>query len=193
MRRIAALCALVMISTPANAELMQACSDRSNPTGMVQACSVLIADGSAPQNMLGLAYLYRCQAKDLLGQPGDALADCLASRDLIPEEFQLFNSLSIVYRRLGRPDEALAAAQQAMDLAPDKHAAWNGRANARCDLGLYEESYSDRLKALDLGRFTAKGVQRLLKDKGYYKAKIDGDFGRGSRAALRAWTKAGCP
>jgi len=67
------------------------------------------------------------------------------------------------------------------------------RAAAYCALGEVEASVEDRLRLLELGRFSARELQEFLKDRGFYEAAIDGIFGRGSRAALRAWTEAGCP
>ncbi len=56
-----------------------------------------------------------------------------------------------------------------------------------------EASLDDRMQALRLGVFTAELAQRALRDRGFYKGAIDGDFGPASRKALRDWTAAGCP
>ena len=42
----------------------------------------------------------------------------------------------------------------------------------------------------DLDEDGTKAVQSALKDKGFYKSAIDGDFGKGSRRALRAFQDA---
>jgi hypothetical protein len=46
------------------------------------------------------------------------------------------------------------------------------------------------LRLLDVRRYSdAVVVQTRLQELGYYKMRIDGDFGKGSRAALRNWTR----
>ncbi len=36
-------------------------------------------------------------------------------------------------------------------------------------------------------------IQRHLRDRGFYKGAIDGNFGPAAQQALREWTVAGCP
>jgi peptidoglycan hydrolase-like protein with peptidoglycan-binding domain len=49
------------------------------------------------------------------------------------------------------------------------------------------------MQALRLGAQTEESLQGVLRDRGFYKGAIDGDFGPASRKALRDWTAAGCP
>jgi peptidoglycan hydrolase-like protein with peptidoglycan-binding domain len=46
------------------------------------------------------------------------------------------------------------------------------------------------LHRLDVSKHAdAVTVQSRLRELGYYRAKVDGDFGKGSKAALKAWCK----
>ncbi|MEM7056186.1 MAG: hypothetical protein AAF557_01230 [Pseudomonadota bacterium] len=193
MRKVAIALLGVLFAFPAQADLWDDCGNRENPIGMLQACTTLINDPSTPQNRLSEAYLYRCQAKDIQGSPGEALPDCLAARGLDPEDSSIYNSLTIIFLQLNNPSEAVQAAEAGLKLKPEDGNYWNGRANARCAAGQFEGAYQDRLKALELGRFTAEGLQRAVANRGYYKGAIDGKFGEASKNALWQWTQAGCP
>ena len=180
-------------AVPALADVSAACKNREDPVRMEQACSADIRNSATSDYDRGVAYLYRCQAIDMQGRPEEALADCLAAKDANPDDSSIYNSLTIIYLNLNQPERALAAAQRGVDLKPEDGDYVNGRANARCAMGLYEGSYKDRLRALELGRFTAKGLQNAMRSRGYYKGPVDGKFGPSSRSAVQAWTNAGCP
>ena len=62
-----------------------------------------------------------------------------------------------------------------------------------CRNGRIDEAIGewDRSRAASDDMATAK--QQQLKDQGFYRGPVDGDFARSSVAALRAWAEAGCP
>lgn len=157
----------------------------------VERCSAVIAD-AASRNHRAVAYLYRCQAHDLLGRHRKALEDCLTSADLNAEDSSTFNSLNIVYRNLGRLRESVDAATTAIGLKPEEGAAFAGRASAYCAMGRFADSLDDRLRAIELGYLAIDRVQRFLADRGFYGGEIDGTMGGGTRTALQAWTDNGC-
>lgn len=169
------------------------CSNRNDLPTQIAACTAMINDADQSNSRKAGAYLYRCQAKDMSGDPSGALADCVESSRLREDDPSIFNSLNIVYLRLKRPNDALEASNKAIALAPDNGGYVNGRANANCMLKNMDASYNDRLQALSMGRFTPDGLQRALQARGYYSGAIDGKFGASSKSALRAWTEAGCP
>lgn len=187
-----ALFALFMSGT-AKADALTECGDRTDPQKMVSACTVVIEDPQASETNKGVAFLYRCQAKDMLGDANGALPDCLEAQWKNQDDPSLYNSLTIIYLKLDQPAKALEAADRGVALKPNDGNYINGRANARCAQGQYEGAYSDRLRALELGRFSAKGLQGALQKRGYYDGALDGQFGPGSKAALKDWTFAGCP
>ena len=45
---------------------------------------------------------------------------------------------------------------------------------------------------MEKGLVEPVALQSILKRDGFYKGPLDGLIGKGSRAALRAWTRAGC-
>jgi len=169
------------------------CANRTDLQRQIEACTTMINQPDLPMTRKAGAYLYRCQAKDMAGDPAGALPDCLESEKLRSDDPSTYNSLNIVYLRLKRPADALAASNNAIRLAPNDGGYVNGRANAYCMMGNAEASYNDRLQALSMGRFTPDGLQRALQARGYYNGPIDGNFGDASKAALKRWTEAGCP
>lgn len=192
MKRLLVAATAVLLAMPTQADTWDDCNDRQDPDRMLSACSAVIDDPNTPRNRLSIALLYRCQAKDMRGSPSDALQDCQAARALDPGDSSIYNSLTIVLLKLNRISDALEAANEGIRLEPNDGNYWNGRANAMCAAGRYEGSYNDRLKALNLGRFSTEGLQRMLQQRGYYKGAIDGKFGSGSKNALRKWTQEGC-
>lgn len=181
-----------LMALPAHADVWDDCGNREKPAGMLSACTQLIESSSTPKDRLSEAYLYRCQAKDLQGDANAALSDCLTARDLDPDDSSIYNSLTIIFISLGRTSEAVEAAERGVELKPSDGNYWNGRANARCAAGQHEGSYRDRLKALELGRFSAEGLQKAMASRGFYSGAIDGKFGEGSKNALWKWTQSGC-
>ena len=184
---------MIAFAATANAADMSACTFDNDADQMIAACTEVIASDQATPKDLVDAYLYRCQAYDRKGEPNLGLADCLQSRRMDESNTSVHNSLSILYQNLGRFEEGVASAQQAVSLAPDDATARNTLSNATCRAGLVDLSVESRLEAMRLGRFDAGGLQTALKNRGYYSGPVDGKFGSGSQAALRAWTQAGCP
>lgn len=168
------------------------CAVRADPAAQITACTAIVEDATATDEFRAAALLYRCQAKEGQGELEDALADCRQSMTLREADAAVHNSMRGILRQLGRYPEALASATRAVDLAPENAGFRNGRANVHCAIGNLESAYQDRLIALEMGRFTVKGLQEALKSRGHYKGRIDGIFGPKSKTALRAWTQAGC-
>lgn len=170
-----------------------ACGDRADAPAQIAACTAIIDDPTATDAYKAAALLLRCQAQERGDNLDAALADCQQSARLREADPAVHNSLRDILRKLGRYPEALASATRAVALDPDNGGFLNGRATVHCAIGNVQNAYQDRLKALDLGRFTATGLQQALKTRGHYTGRIDGIFGPKSKAGLRAWTQAGCP
>lgn len=194
---LAALAGALMLTAPLTPASAQSdygtCSDRKDLPKQIEACTAMINDPDQTASRKAGAYLYRCQAKDMAGDPTGALPDCVESARLRADDPSTFNSMNIIYLRMKRPADALEASNKAINLAPNDGGYLNGRSNAYCMMGNADSSYNDRLKALELGRFTPDGLQRALQARGYYEGAIDGKFGASSKDALRKWTAAGCP
>ena len=104
-----------------------------------------------------------------------------------------YNNRGLAYYGLGDYARAIEDLDQALRIDPGDANAYKNRAIAHCKLGQVKASLDDRMQTLRLGAFAAKDVQRYLRDRGFYKGAIDGDFGPASRKALRDWITAGCP
>lgn len=157
----------------------------------VQQCTQMIANaGDDRQKSIG--FLYRCQAHDMLGNFKLALADCKESLKF-GEDASTHNSLAIIYQNLGDYSSAVAESTKAIRGNPDRGNYYNTRANGNCKAKNYQASYEDRLAALNKGHFSPSSLQTALKNRGYYSGNVDGNFGTGSKSALRNWTFAGCP
>lgn len=128
-----------------------------------------------------------------MGNLEAAIADHAQAVEIRPDYLAGWSNLGADYRAVGDLEDAVAALDKALEIEPDNLPALTDRAAALCTLGRVDASVADRLKLLELGRFSATELQEFLKARGFYESAIDGIFGRGSRAALRAWTAAGCP
>ncbi|MEM7743192.1 MAG: peptidoglycan-binding domain-containing protein [Pseudomonadota bacterium] len=191
MTRWFAALVVILAAVPAAADI-QGCSNRADPAAQIAACTAVIDAGNALPPDLGLAHLYRCQAHDMNQRYADALPDCERAAGILTRDPAAHNSLAIVLLNLDRPAEALDPATRAVTLLPTHGSVYNVRADVHCRLGNTDAAVADRLDALQHGRYTAENLQEFLKIRGHYQGAIDGAFGKGSRAALRAWTDAGC-
>ena len=80
----------------------------------------------------------------------------------------------------------------ALRLDRDNPDALFNRANTYCELNLPKEAVTSYLGAVLRSERIARNLQTFLKGHGDYGGPIDGDFGQGSRAALRAWAGRVC-
>ena len=181
---------MLWAAAPAHAAID--CRVKGDMQRQVEACTSTIARSGVSASDRGAAYLYRCQAFDLMRQSGRALGDCLTAADLRPRDSSIYNSLSIVYRNLGRHRDAVDAANQAINLNDDRPNYYAGRAAANCKLGDVEASLEDRYRTIDMGHLNVQTLQRVLSERGFYNGPRDGRFNRETRRGLRAWTEAGC-
>jgi len=128
-----------------------------------------------------------------MGNLESAIADHAQAVEIRPDYLEAWSNLGADYRAAGDLEDSVSALGQALEIDPDNIPALTDRAAALCELGEVEASVEDRLRLLELGRFSEEELQVFLQERGFYDGAIDGIFGRGSRAALRAWTAAGCP
>ncbi len=150
-----------------------------------QALRINQGDTSAYYNR-GLAYYD-------LGEYRRAIEDYDEALRLDPGKAKAYGDRGLAYYNLGEYRRAIEDYGEVLRLDPGKAKAYGDRATARCHLGMIETSLDDRMQALRLEAITAENAQRHLRDRGFYKGAIDGDFGPASRKALRDWTTAGCP
>ncbi|MEO1491159.1 MAG: tetratricopeptide repeat protein [Pseudomonadota bacterium] len=138
------------------------------------------------------AFSNRGNAHAALGDMLKALADHSRAIEIDPKYVSAWHNRGVDHEELGNPRAALADYRQALDLDPDHRGARLGLATANCRLGRAKTSSAARLDAINRGHIDPSAFQRVLQNAGHYRGPIDGKFGRGSRAALRAWTRAGC-
>lgn len=138
------------------------------------------------------ALMNRGNAHAVLGDMLPALADHEAATALAPDRAAAWHNLAVTLEQLGRHKDALAAYRKAIKLEPRHRGAQTGLATANCKLSRIKASSEARLALVTKGLVPATEMQEILQRAGFYRGPIDGIFGRGSRAALRAWTRKGC-
>ena len=188
MRLLIAAAILLAGSLPAAAQSKD-CRNEDR-TKQIEQCTAIIRDATVSDPRKATAYLYRCQAHDMLKRYNEARIDCLEALRL-GDDPSAWNSLSIVYQNRGRLNDAVDASNKAVAKS-DRANYLNTRSNANCRAGNVDASVRDRMEAMNRGHFKPASVQSILKSKGYYNGLLDGKFGESSRAALRAWTRDGC-
>jgi tetratricopeptide (TPR) repeat protein len=122
----------------------------------------------------------------------EALADADAAIALAPQESRLFAMRCLAQMGLQQHAAATADCQQAVALSPGNAVllALHGKALAR---------NGEQKAALETLRQAAKDpdalkvIQQELKDTGYYSGAVDGIYGKGTEAGLKAWVAAGGP
>lgn len=134
----------------------------------------------------------RGNAHAALGDMLSALVDHSRAIELDPGYVAAWHNRGVDHEELGQYREALADYRQVLTLAPGHKGSHIGLATANCKLGKVKTSARARLTAIEKGLLDAVEMQELLKAEGFYSGPIDGIFGKGSRAALRAWTRKGC-
>ena len=188
----AAAVAMALAAPVANAQAdKDDCRVKDDRAKQVRTCTEQIARAGDDKYAKRVGFLYRCQAHDMLGNFQLALADCRDSLQF-GEDASTHNSISIILQNMGRNSEAINESNLAIKGNPQQGNYYNTRSNANCALGNYNAAVNDRMKALQFGYFTPKGLQNILKRRGYYNGALDGNFGGASKAALKNWTEAGC-
>lgn len=138
------------------------------------------------------AYSNRGNAHAALGDMLKALADHSRAVEIDAAYVSAWHNRGVDHEELGNPRAALEDYRKALSLDPDHSGSRIGLATANCRLGRAKTSAEARLDAIQRGHIDAADFQRTLQKAGLYRGAIDGKFGRASRAALRAWTRAGC-
>ena len=215
-------CALILFAGGAGAGEPRLCTDLTNPIRAMSACTAEIqrnANAAWAFNNRGLA---RRAAGDPLGALADfdkaialrpdfaaaynnrgtlhadlgdllpALADHERALALEPGYVAAMHNRAVDLEELGRLTQALEAYQAVRRADPAHGPSRIGIATVTCKLGRIKASGDARLAAIQGGALEAAAMQRILRDEGFYRGPIDGIFGKGSRAALRAWTRQGC-
>lgn len=182
---------IVGMTVPAHSQSKTDCRD-SDRAKQVRLCTQVIANAGNDTSKKVVGFLYRCQAHDMLGNYELAVEDCKESLKY-GDDASTHNSLAIIYQNMKRYSDAIAESTKAIRGNPERGNYYNTRANGNCAAKNFQAAYEDRLAALNKGHFSAVGLQKALKKRGYYDGVVDGDFGPTSRVSLQNWTNAGCP
>ena len=138
------------------------------------------------------AWSNRGNAYAFLGDLLKAFRDHEQALELAPDRATSWHNRGVDFEEMGQYERALSDYRSALDLDPDHRAAHLGLATANCKLSRVKASAQARLKMVEKGLLSAIDLQTILKNEGFYRGPLDGKFGKGSRAALWAWTRAGC-
>ena len=149
--------------------------------------ALLLDPGFAP------GYNNRGNVQARRGDLDAAIADHAKAVEIDPDYVDAWINLARDHEEAGEPEQAIEAYTGALEAEPELAEALANRSALHCTVGNVEASIADRLRLLDIGFFTAEQLQEFLQNRDYYDGPIDGIFGAGSRAALTAWTEAGCP
>jgi tetratricopeptide (TPR) repeat protein len=166
------------IAAAAKGDLLNAIADYSK--------AIELAPNDAP------AWANRGSAHAALGDLLPALADHQKALELAPGNASSWHNRGVDFEELGQHRKALADYAKAITLDPRHVGSHVGLATANCKLGRIKASAQARLALVEKGLIPALAMQQILKDDGFYAGPLDGLFGKGSRAALRAWTRKGC-
>ena len=134
----------------------------------------------------------RGNAHAALGDMLAARADHEAAVALDPDYLAAQHNLAVDMEELGDYRAALKGYRAVLKRDPGHKGAQVGLATAACKLGRVKASAEARVLAISRGALDPSEMQVLLQGEGFYKGPIDGIFGKGSRAALWAWTRTGC-
>lgn len=134
----------------------------------------------------------RGNAHAALGDMEPALADHTRATEIDPDYTAAWHNRAVDLEELGRYREALDGYRRVLKLDPAHPGAHVGLATAACKLGRIKSAAEARIRAVAKGHIDPKQLQGLLQARGFYKGAIDGIFGKGSRRAVWAWTRAGC-
>ena len=96
------------------------------------------------------AYINRGNAKDALGQSGDAIADYNRAIGLKPDYAAAYYNRGISKDELGQSDDAIADYDEAIRLKPDLAEAYTNRGIAKAMLGQRDEAITDHDEAIRL-------------------------------------------
>ena len=107
--------------------------------------------------------------------------------------WQAYQNRAYVREKLGELSMALADINEVLRYKSGHLPAMQARANILCKRGDVESSVLDRLEVIRRGHWKADSAQRWLTKQGYDTKGADGKFGQSSKAALRRWTRDGCP
>ena len=149
--------------------------------------ALLLDPGFAP------GYNNRGNVQARRGDLDAAIADHAKAVEIDPDYVDAWINLARDHEEAGEHEHAIEAYTGALEAEPELAEALANRSALHCTVGNVEASIADRLRLLDIGFFTAEQLQEFLQNRDYYDGPIDGIFGAGSRAALTAWTEAGCP
>lgn len=138
------------------------------------------------------AWLNRGNAHSVLGDLHAALRDHEQALALDQQNASAWHNRGVTHEELGEHKKALSDYRKAISLDPEHRGSHVGMATANCKLSRVNASSAARLALVEKGLIPAIEMQELLQREGFYRGPIDGIFGKGSRAALRAWTRKGC-
>lgn len=145
-----------------------------------------------PTNAVGFNNRGNLLAQEMNDLEG-ALADHTRAIEIDPGYAQAFFNRGLDNEELGRIDAAIVDFGRALEADPTDLRPLVSRSGLLCRVGRAGESLADHLLLLERGHFRPEQLQEYLAGKGFYTARVDGIFGRGSQAALRAWIEAKCP
>lgn len=158
---------------------------------MADYANVLKVEPNNPQGLYGRGRL-RALSDDHIG----AIFDFGRVIPAMPEFLEARQARALSYAALGRFEKAIAdydhilSDPRALSALPD---AYRDRAIAHCRIGEADAAAIGWQVWLDATPGGAEYVSDMLTTRGYLSDSADGDFSPAALAALRDWTKAGCP
>jgi len=104
-----------------------------------------------------------------------------------------YHNRALAYYNIDRYEDSLLDLIQVLSIDPNFRRAYLDRANAKCMLRQGQTAIDDYQRAIDYDAIDKKVEwQQFLRDRGYYRGAIDGDFGPRSRRAMLAWAEDNC-
>lgn len=190
--RALTLCFLLLaFAIPAQADIADDCTQDTDMDLKIGGCTAVIRSGEWTGENLAWAYNNRGVGYSKSGEFRAAVENYDKAINLKSNYPAAINNRGYAYSNMGEYRRALEDYNLALAYDPNMATAITNRGVAYRQLCRHEEAFDDFMNAIRIvGTTRAREWQVFLRDLGHYTGSVDGDFGAGSRVALRSYVYA---
>ncbi len=181
---------LIIFSGAAASSSLEDCRI-AEPQQKIDACTSIIESGSMSGSNLGIIYNNRGTGYYLQGEYHLAIRDYDRALSLNPADSLAYYNRGQSHNQLGEYTSAVADHTAAIRIDPSDGEFYSDRGLSYQCLGEFDRSLSDFENYFRLsGSARVRIWQQYLADVGLYNGAVDGDYGSGTRGAMRDWMTA---